>query len=227
MSDAELTQQSLRLYRRYQQELVEAAVLCPFAKHASDEGAVVHHVSLQTQPAPEPLLSWIRQLQSRPEIEVALFICPRLDLSRNDFEHFVAECIRLDASSRDSLQSAPFAMAAFHPRAPADTSRPERLIPYLRRTPDPTIQLVQLRALERVRKGDNEGTTFMDLRQVNWDDLRRPCSVSLRQRIARSNLDTVQRLGLSEFERRFRDILDDRRRTHDRLGEAPRCWERV
>lgn len=225
MPNPELIQESLRLYRRYQLELVEGAVLCPFAKRASDEGAVVPKVSLQAQRDPTPLLTWIRELQSRPQVEVALFICPRLDLERIEFEQFVAQCVRLDAAQRESLESAPFALAAFHPRATADTSRPERLIPYLRRTPDPTVQLVRVSALERVRKGDNDGTTFVDLSQVDWRALRQTAGVSLRQRIARTNLETIQRLGLAEMERRFQDILDDRRRTYDRLGETTHCWE--
>ena len=56
----------------------------------------------------------------------------------------------------------PFAMAAFHPDAAADLDDPERLIPFLRRTPDPTIQLVRQEALERVRGRHPQGTAFVD-----------------------------------------------------------------
>ena len=57
---------------------------------------------------------------------------------------------------RGRLNAAPIgrtlALAEFHPDAPLDQADGQRLIPYLRRTPDPTIQAVRHATLASVRK---------------------------------------------------------------------------
>ncbi len=63
---------------------------------------------------------------------------------------------------RGRLNEAPIgrtlALAEFHPDAPLDQTDAQRLIPYLRRTPDPTIQAVRHSTLAGVRKN----TSVMD-----------------------------------------------------------------
>jgi len=101
-------------------------------------------------------------------------------------------------------------MAAFHPEAQADLSDPERSIPFLRRTPDPTIQLVRYEALESVREGFNEGTQFVDAKALMTMDLTRDDTLPLRERIARTNHRTLNRLGIDAVEARFQAIFADR-----------------
>jgi len=110
--------------------------------------------------------------------------------------------------------SAPFALAAFHPDARADLSDPERAIPFLRRTPDPTIQLVRYEALESVREGFNEGTQFIDVKALMTLDWTREDTLPLRERIARANLRTVAKLGVEDIEQRYADIFRDRDATY-------------
>lgn len=63
---------------------------------------------------------------------------------------------------RGRLNAAPIgktlALAEFHPDAPLDQTDGQRLIPYLRRTPDPTLQAVRHATLAGVRKN----TSIMD-----------------------------------------------------------------
>ncbi|MBM4362304.1 MAG: hypothetical protein FJ104_06460, partial [Deltaproteobacteria bacterium] len=104
---------------------------------------------------------------------------------------------------------------------PLDAATPERLVPFLRRTPDPTIQLVRCEALERVRRGSPEGTSFVDLSDLgSLADLRpgRP----LRERVSGANFRTVKTVGLEEVAARLGAIHADRATTYARLArEAP------
>ncbi|MCA9607553.1 MAG: hypothetical protein KC619_18225, partial [Myxococcales bacterium] len=103
------------------------------------------------------------------------------------------------------------AIEGFHPDAGADTSSAERLTPFVRRTPDPTLQLTRLAVLERIRRGSPSGTAFFDPSVMNVDELlASPPKPALHERIADQNLETVLSLGVPEIERRYRDILRDR-----------------
>jgi hypothetical protein len=90
-----------------------------------------------------------------------------------------------------------------------DLDEPERLIPFLRRTPDPCIQLVRMTTLKRVRSGTPEGTQFVDIASFEAG-LSTDAAPSLRERIARANHDTLKRMGVEEFSARIGDILHDR-----------------
>ncbi len=109
--------------------------------------------------------------------------------------------------------------AAFHPDAEPDTDEPERLIPFLRRTPDPTIQLVRASVLDRVRAGTPQGTQFVDVSDL---DANLEYAVPLRERIARVNLATAERMGVAELKRRMDAIVEDRHATYEKLARDSR-----
>jgi hypothetical protein len=207
--------ETLRLNRRYVVEVVEHFGLCPWADRARREGRVTEVVFEQTSPELfEPSLTRMRELESRNAIDVALFIYPQIGLNRLDFEHFARRLRTLDAE-RHALGMIPFAIAAFHPNAPPVLSNPDRLVPFLRRTPDPTLQLVRESTLTRVR-GELHGTSFIGPRVFLNDGRDRP-EADVRERIARTNHETVTRVGVEALQAVFDDILRDRERTHARL----------
>lgn len=214
-----LIAEALRIYRRYATEVVEGLGLCPWAEHARRAGHVVERVLLLSTPDVQPAMDVVAELAGRPEVEILLVIFPLLELDRRRFEHFVAELREADAK-RHELGSIPFVMAAFHPDAEAELSDPERLIPFLRRSPDPTIQLVRRSVLERVRRRAPEGTGFVDLRQLDPRELAAEEPLGLRERIARDNLETVQRMGVARVEELLADIRRDRGRSYARLVAA-------
>lgn len=214
-----LIAEALRIYRRYATEVVEGLGLCPWAEHARRAGHVVERVLLLSTPDVQPAMDVVAELAGRPEVEILLVIFPLLELDRRRFEHFVAELREADAK-RHELGSIPFVMAAFHPDAEAELSDPERLIPFLRRSPDPTIQLVRRSVLERVRRRAPEGTGFVDLRQLDPRELAAEEPLGLRERIARDNLETVQRMGVARVEELLADIRRDRDRSYARLVAA-------
>ena len=213
MDDDALRREAIRLYRRYQSEIVEALKLCPWAERARLEGRVREEVLLTTALDPEPVLAAIDALSRDDAVQIGLLLFPRLGVEFDSFERFVSELVTKDAERRE-LGTAPFALAAFHPGARADLGDPERTIPFLRRTPDPTIQLVRYDMLESVREGFNEGTQFIDVKVLMTLDWTREDTLPLRERIARANHRTVMRLGIDAIEQRYADIFRDRDATY-------------
>ncbi len=183
MPDDRWTDEADRLYRRYQSEIVEACGLCPWAERARVDGRFQTRVLLQSDPrATEDTLHAIDALVADPRAEVAVFVYPRLGLGRREFERFVAAVRDLDAA-RHPLGEIPYVFAAFHPEASPDASDPERMIPFLRRTPDPTIQLLRSDVLERVRSATPQGTQYVDIHSLDALEAdAKAASLSLRQR---------------------------------------------
>jgi hypothetical protein len=210
----EWVNEAVRVYRRYQSEVVEACGLCPWAERARVDGKVVERVILDAEPSVDTAVAQISELMHERHVEIALLIFPRVHLRRVDFDHFVAQVRTVDAR-RHPLGEIPFMFAAFHPEAAPDLSTAERLIPFLRRTPDPTIQLVRASAVERVRGRVPQGTQFVDVHTFERAVIPPP---SMRDRIASANFATVERMGVAELTRRLDDILRDRNETYANLA---------
>lgn len=220
-SDERLRAEALRVYRRYAVEVVEAMEFCPWAAKARREGVVRETVILAREEPLEAALAAIDDVASAEAIEIGLLIFPRLRLDRRTFERFVARVREADAT-RCAPQPIPLAMAAFHPDAAADLVAPSRLTPFLRRTPDPTIQLVRQSTLDSVRKHEQTGTAFLDpasLASMSIEELVQPAAVPMHERVAKANLDTVRRLGVAEIEAILADIRADRDRAYAAIGE--------
>jgi hypothetical protein len=217
--DEPWVREAIRVHRRYQTEIVDGYGLCPWAQRATLEGKVRERVLLQVDDAGlEPTLAAIDEWSCDPTADVAFVIYPRLPLGRQEFHDFAARVRTADAS-RHELGSIPFVFAAFHPGAEPDTGDPERLIPFLRRTPDPTLQLLRATALEAIHSTASQGTQFIDIASIEAS-LTGQGQPPLRERIARTNLATVQRIGIDVLQRRFEDIRRDRDEAYRALVAA-------
>lgn len=225
MSDEELVREALRVNRRYITEIVEGLGLCPWAARAMREGRVQRRVILERgSDELEPSLRAMTELARDETADIALLIYPRFSVTQLEFERFAARLRERDAA-RHELGKLPFVMAAFHPDAPADLSDAERLIPFLRRSPDPTLQLVREHVLDDVRGA--EGTFFLDLSSIDFAELPSlEPDRSLRERIATANLERVADIGVAEVERRLADIRRDRDESYTRLERAGARAER-
>jgi len=210
------TREVIRVYRRYQLEIVEACGLCPWAERSRLEHKVGEWVVLdQNRSSNASSLAAMDEVFARDEIEIALLIYPRLSCTRVEFERFVSR-IRDADSQRHPLGKIPFMFAAFHPEAAPELSNPERLIPFLRRTPDPTIQLVRASVVEKIRGKVPQGTQFYDAKTLLQDIERPPPPV--RDKIAQANFETVQKMGVDELRRRLDDIRRDRDESYLKFG---------
>lgn len=220
MTDADFKAQAIRLHDRYLLEIVEPLGLCPWARRSRLDGRTKQIVLLDADVpgALDATRAAIAALTREEKIEVGFVIFPRIDLGRSDFDRFVARVNEREVAAHE-VGTVPFVMAAFHPDARADEGTPERLIPFLRRTPDPCIQLVRSRVLDAVRANTPQGTSFIDAATFDFSTLRD--EIPLRERIARTNMTTVNRVGLGEVTRLFDEIRADRDRTYAALRSAP------
>lgn len=208
-----------RLHLRYLIEVVEACGLCPWAETARRLGRTRTAVVLETGYAAAiasvaVLDEWI----ATPEVEIGFVIYPG-PIAKPAFDRFVAELRTLDAGRRPAGE-APFALAAFHPDASADLADAQRLVPFLRRAPDPFVQFVRMSALHRVRRRAPHGTQFVDVETLE-SALQGEAQLPVADQIARANLETVRRMGVEALTSRIEDIFGDRDRSYARLLGVP------
>jgi hypothetical protein len=170
---------------RYLREFVEALDLCPFARRCREMGRLARRVLPGGRPS-EATAAAIRALEqtTEDEVEVALLIYPEFAGEAGEFQDFCA-------GVRASLRL--FHCVAFHPDLPMDLSDPNRAVSFLRRSPDPTLQLVRIVTLDRVRSVRPGGSSYLDASAISLDelpDLQPPLSLS--EQIAHANLRTLQ-----------------------------------
>ena len=231
----DLTHATLKVYERYAVEVVERFGFCPWARAARESGGVVLNVIFSTNQddlseSLERLVDLHDDAEESGAAEIALFIYPLLDLERLPFEGFVRR-LRSSAETHPPPLDA-FAMAAFHPTASIDTSDPDRLVPYVRRSPDPTLQLVRKSVLSGI-KGLASGTAFVDVSSLSLESLgalAAPAPKAVRERIAEQNLSTVREVGARGIDAVVSDIFREREVAHtallERYGErGPRRYD--
>src|SRR5256885_1135643 len=174
---------------RYLHEFVEALNLCPFAKRCREEGRLFRRVVLDDYLLPA-LLRAAAEIETLPEkqCEVALLVVP-------GFAEGPAAFLDLCAEVRRSLRY--FHCVAFHPQLKADFSDENRAVQFLRRAPDPTLQLVRIETLERVRGERTGGTVYVG--KAAAKDIHLPPSLS--EEIARANLAVILEHGPAALER--------------------------
>ena len=205
-----LEREAIRLYGRYEVEVIEAFTLCPWAERSRREGHTRQLVLLGA-PVMETALAAIDELAGDSSVEVGFLLFPTCTLPRVEFERLVS-----GLREADQQRGAVFMAAAFHPDAQPDTSDPYRLVPFIRRSPDPTVQLIRRSVLESVRRPGDGGTGYVDPASIT--DLvaffQNPPKPPLHERVAQANLEQVERVGTEPIEDILRDITDDRTRAY-------------
>ena len=186
-------EEALRRNDRYLREFVEALRLCPYAKTCRESGKLHRRVLAGAEQAGEA----IREIEALPDqsVEVALLIFPGAPAgsaqAARDFEAFCAEL-------RPRLTK--FYAVAFHPDLPRDLQDAHRAVQFIRRSPDPTLQLVRASVLREVRGADN-GSRFVDSSKLTLEQLMAiSAPISVSDAIAEANLTTVQSAGPDRLE---------------------------
>jgi len=219
-----LERETRRIYARYQVEVVEAFGFCPWAARAREDGEVEVRVVLDDDDAlatdPAAALDAVEAHAARAHVAVGLVVFPRVQASREQFARFVALLRERHADAHG--RSPPMALAEFHPDAAPDLGAPARLVPYLRRSPDPTIQCVRLSVLSALRRGE-EGTDYVDLSTTSLAELlARPVRKPLHERVAERNLEIVRDRGVEAVEAALADIRADRDAAYARAARRSR-----
>lgn len=195
--------EALRLNDRYLTEVVLAFGLCPWAERAIADGEVRRAVVLAQAPALDAALGFIDELVSAgPAAAVGMLLFPRAAVASAAFDRFTEEVRRADRERCRAQGRQDFVMAAFHPEGAAHFTTPYQLVSFLRRTPDPMIQLVRAPLLDRLRAP-------------------RP---SLSEDVAQQNFATVNARGAAALDAILGDIRRDREQSYAALagrGRAP------
>lgn len=216
-----LEAEAVRVYRRYALEIVEGLGFCPYAERARADGHTREVPIGAAIPTDDEVLGVIEAIADDPEVEVGFVLFPRVTLSRPKLGRWVEHLRKAHAALRGGTPV--LAIEGFHPEAEVDLSCPERLTPFVRRTPDPTLQLTRLDVLDRIRRGSPTGTAFFDPDAMDLGALLdAPTKRPLHERIAEINHEAVCRLGADAVRARMDAILADRDAAYRRLDpDAP------
>lgn len=174
----ELAAAALARNDRYLREFIEALGICPYARGCREAGRLHREVRLDRALDAAAVAARIRELEALEHVEVALLIFPCLGIEARPFERFITEVRTAYDKGRDPLRGGPpgYFVVAFHPELPMQLTNPDVAVRFLRRSPDPTIQLVRPDAIERVQRASREPDT-------------------LSRRIAEAGLRAVQNAG--------------------------------
>jgi hypothetical protein len=221
--DERLVAEARRVYGRYATEFIETLRLCPWAERARKEAHTEERYLTVDEPDDGATLEAIASLAADPAIEVGLVIFPKLMLGRAEFERWVGR-IREQDVARARPARASFAMAAFHPDAEPHTETPYRLVPFIRRSPDPLIQCIRVSILDAMRK-EEHGTNYVDPKGKDLMELFRSLQNKkppLHERVAETNHETLEAHGIERARALLDDILADRDASYGALGVPAR-----
>ncbi len=193
---------------RYVREFVEAFNLCPYAKRTRETGRLHREVLLEEGCAPgsppfdaaaEALDHTFQRIESMPAdtVDVALVILPVLapalaqGLEAGRAFEALVSAARKHMQARHPGGDSPFYCVAFHPDFAEDTADEHRAVRFIRRSPDPTVQLVRASVLRAVRgNGAIEYVAVAGMSAAELMAVTAPVAVS--DRIAQANLRTLQ-----------------------------------
>lgn len=195
----------LRILERYLVEVVERHELCPWARTARAHGELAVGVLWGT-PSLDQWVAEAARLLAVPGTRVAMAIAPELSIAREAFS-----ALRDRVASR--IPSA--GVAEFHPAAALDLSSPARLVPFVRRSPDPLLQLVPLAVLQAVRSPAPAAGLTQQATMLGGHAA--PPRRELAERIAAANHATVARAHAVIAEA-LDAIAADRRAAYARAG---------
>lgn len=191
--------EALRLCDRYVREVVLPFGLCPWAEGVLRAGTLARHVLPGRSPTPADCLP-IVDAWSSSAVEVGFIVLPLRAGGPGSFDSFAEAVRRADRARRPRDQPPPFVVAAFHPDGAETFSGPHQLVSFLRRTPDPLLQLVRAELLDRVRTASSGVSE--QIAERNFAALREPAAAA-------------------RFDAIVRELRADRDRAYARLGVWP------
>jgi hypothetical protein len=192
------------MLERYLVEIVEAFELCPWARSAREGRDLAIAVAFG---APDvDTLARAGDGLLAGGARVALVVAPELDLD-------VAGLRALRDRVATRVPAA--GIAEFHPDAALDLASPARLVPFLRRSPDPMLQLVPLALLAAVRGAPPAVDRTTQAQMLGGTAPAERGDVA--EHIAAANHARVTRT-FSDIEARLADIARDRARSYARVG---------
>jgi hypothetical protein len=192
-----------RILLRYVVEIVERHDLCPWARGAREAGELAIEV---VWGAPDDA-AWLRAARGALDrARVVMVVAPELAISPGGLR---ALRDRVAAAIPDA------GVADFHPEAPLDLGSPARLVPFLRRAPDPVLQLVPHAILDAVRAQQPLPARTDQIQMLR--DRAAPPRPAIAERIAEANHAHVARVA-DAIAATLADVAADRAASYERIG---------
>jgi hypothetical protein len=202
-----------RILERYLIEVVERHALCPWARAARERGELAVGI-LWGEPALEAWVAEAGRLLAGLATRVAMVVAPEAAVTRPAL-----------AALRDQVAARlPAAgVAEFHPDAPLDLATPARLVPFLRRSPDPMLQVVPLALIDdaRAARAGAGGAPGLAQQAAMLGGRAAPAR-ELTDEIAAANHATVA-AAHAAIGAVLDDIAADRRAAYARAGISSAC----
>ena len=154
LSQGSIAQEALARNDRYLHEFIEALHICPYARTCRETGKLHREVVLDRELDASRVAARIRALDHQSQVEIGLLIFPQVAVTAQAFERFIRDVrARYEIGRTEPIA---FFVVAFHPDLPQQLKNPDIAVRFMRRSPDPTIQLVRPSAIERVRQGSRD-----------------------------------------------------------------------
>ncbi len=195
----------MRLLDRYLVEVVERYELCPWARASREKDELGIDVLWGTP----TVLEWItaaNALLERPNTRVVMVVAPELVVTTSELR-----AVRAEVAAKIPKAG----VAEFHPDATLDLATPARLVPFVRRSPDPMLQLVPLALLATVRTQPITAERVLQLQMLG--SLAPAPKQDIAEVIAEANHKTVSG-AQAEIVATLAEIAEDRRRSYQLAG---------
>ncbi|HTJ42663.1 MAG TPA: hypothetical protein VL463_11245 [Kofleriaceae bacterium] len=180
-----------RLLDRYLTEVVERFGLCPWAASARAD------LQIEIVRSPDEAAAAVARIAAS-SAPIGMVVLASSSITPRELQALRDACMRDDV-----------AIADFHPRATGDDATPARLVPVLRRSPDPMLQVVRWSVLHAARRQPPAPDRADQARILagHASDAR----VSVADQIAQTNHATITAHTLAALT----EILDDLTRDRD------------
>jgi hypothetical protein len=181
----DLRAEAERLLWRYVVEVVERFGLCPWARRARERGEVRVEVLVSDDPlgpSRRAIVEAAARIATDPVAIMGMVVLANAPLDPTGLRR------RKDDVVAAKLEPA-IAVADFHPDSPLDAKTAARLVPWLRRAPDPTLQIVRLSVLDDLRPPQLPGLAAQA--EILAGRLHE-APVSVSDQVAAMNLDTIR-----------------------------------
>jgi hypothetical protein len=207
VDDDQLRAEAERLLWRYVVEVVERFGLCPWARRARERGEVRVEV-LTGAPTQADVEAAVARIAASPGAVMGMVVLPRATLDERELRRLRADVLAAPCAGG-------LAIAEFHPAAARDDSTAARVVPWLRRSPDPTLQVVRLATLAGLRDAADAPPLVTQAAMLAGLAPAPPPSVS--DQIAETNHATVRGDG-PQLQATVAAIHADRDATYARLA---------
>ncbi len=209
---------------RYVLEFVEAFSFCPYAKRCRETGRL-HRVvlpeigGLPGSPGFDMAVAGLDRAIALVEdlpaesVEVGLILYPTLAPALAEGTEGAKVFEQMVGAARERVQArhpngdTPFYCVAFHPHFAEDLRDANRAVRFIRRSPDPTVQLVRASVLRAVRGANPGGANYVNVSGMSAAELMAVAApVSVGDRIAAANLRTLGEAGMERLRRLQEEI---------------------